>query len=210
MVDLRKPFRHLSRRTKIAGSAVALIALGAAGGAGAMSMTRPGIEMAPAVPTAIARLSQTSGIVTVKGKVADVYGNRFIVQDGSGRALVDAGSDGARHLQSGGTVMIQGRYDEGQVRASYLVDSEGHVEAVGPPPGPPHGPLPVGPIGPGRDGAPTRTQTPLLPPQGTVLPPSAANAVPPPPPPPAPDGQVIRFGAEPVPPSPVASPVVNR
>lgn len=173
MVDLKKPLRRVSRRTQIAGGAAALLILGTAGGAGAIAMTRPSVEMAPTVPTAIHRLPQTSGIVTVKGKVAEVYGNQFIVQDRTGRTLVDAGPQSADALRSGTVMTVQGRYDNGKLRASYLVDPEGQIEAVGG--RPPHGPHRIGPDGPGRDGPPP-------PPPGDKPPPTpVAGRAPPPP-----------------------------
>ena len=131
-------------RNRLAVAAAALLALGAAGGAGAVQLTRPTVEMAPTVPTAVAKLAQSSGIVTVKGRVAETYGDRFVLQDGSGRTLVDAGR-GAADVQSGAALTVQGRYLDGQLHASYLVDAQGNVQAVGappPPPGGPHGPPP--------------------------------------------------------------------
>lgn len=172
-------------RTPIA--AALLLALGAAGGAGAVSMTRPGVEMAPTQPTAIARLAQTSGVVTVKGRVAEQYGDRFVVQDGSGKTLVDAGPD-AGGLETGSVVMVQGRYADGQLHASYLVDAQGRVRAVAPPP-PPHGPGMAPPPPPGGPG-----MAPPPPPPGApgMAPPPPAGAVPPPP------------GVAPIAPPPVA------
>ena len=192
MVDFKKPLRSISHRTRFVSGAVALLALGAAGGAGAVAMTRPAVEMAPTVPTAIARLPQANGIVTVKGKVAEIFGNRFIMQDASGRTLVDVGPRSSAQVGSGSVVMVQGRYDNGQLRASYLVDPQGQVEAVGGPPCPPPPHHRGGPGGPGRDGPP-------LPP-----PPGPDGAPPPPPPPPPGDGQPNgASGMAPPPPPPV-------
>ncbi len=92
------------------------LAIGAAGGAGAVSLTRPAVEMAPTVATPVGRLSASNGVVTVKGRVAEVYGDRFVVQDATGRAMVDAGRDNAP--TKGQAVQVQGRYDDGQLRAS--------------------------------------------------------------------------------------------
>ena len=216
MVDWKRPMVRVSRRTKVMTGAVALLALGAAGGAGAVSLTRPAIEMAPTVPTAIARLPQTSGIVTVKGRVAEVYGNRFVVQDGSGRTLVDAGREGGSAVRTGSGLTVQGRYDDGQLRASYLVDPQGQVEAVGG--RPPHD-GPAGPGGPRGDGPPP----PPPPPPGAGAPPppppppGGAGAVPPPPPqggnpppPPVTQGTLppepVDGRAPPPPPAPAATP----
>ncbi|MGC6547529.1 hypothetical protein ACP0HG_26055, partial [Escherichia coli] len=87
---------RISPRHRLTAAAVALLVAGATGGAGAVQLTRPPVEMAPATLTATAKLSQTSGIVTVKGRVAETYGDRFVLQDGSGRALVDVGPAGDR------------------------------------------------------------------------------------------------------------------
>ncbi|WP_019515155.1 hypothetical protein, partial [Sphingomonas sp. Mn802worker] len=161
---------RVSRGQKLGIAAAALVAIGVAGGAGAVSLTRPSIEMAPTVPTAIARLPQSSGVVTVKGRVAEVYGNRFVVQDGSGRTLVDAGREAQNAVRVGTPMLVQGRYDQGQLRARFLVDSSGSVQEVGaPPPPPPQGAGAPPPPPPGGAGAP--------PP-----PPGGAGAPPPPPP----------------------------
>jgi hypothetical protein len=175
MVDWKNAGPQIPLRAKLAGGAVALLALGAAAGASAVSHMRPSIEMAPAMPTAIAKVPQASGIVTVKGKIAEVYGDRFIMQDDSGRLLIDAGPEASGQLQQGTALMVQGRYDNGQLRASYLVDSQGRITDVG---GPPHGPH-----GPGHDGPPPPPPGagPIAPPPP---PPGATMAPPPPPPPP--------------------------
>ncbi|WP_294189268.1 hypothetical protein [uncultured Sphingomonas sp.] len=208
---------RVSRGQKLGIAAAALVAIGVAGGAGAVSLTRPAIEMAPTVPTAIARLPQSSGVVTVKGRVAEVYGNRFVVQDGSGRTLVDAGREAQGAVRVGTPMLVQGRYDQGQLRARFLVDSSGAVQEVGPPPPPPRGAGAPPPPPPGA-GAP-----PPPPPGGPGAPPPpdgmGAGAPPPPPaigdgagaPPPPPPGA----GAPPprgagAPPPPPAAPGLSR
>lgn len=161
----------IGRRQRLGLGAAALIGVGAAGGAGAVALTRPSIEMAPAVVTPIAGLNSRDGIVTVKGRVAEVFGDRFVVQDGSGRAMVDAGRDGIGSIARGNAVLVQGRYDEGQLRARFLVDPTGQVREIGPA----HGPHePHGSGGPGRGGPGTR--------RGDGPPPPAAipDAAPPP------------------------------
>jgi uncharacterized protein YdeI (BOF family) len=130
----------------------ALLAAGAVGGAGAVGLTRPGIEVAPIRPVAIASLAQRDGgLVTVRGKVAEVYGDRFTIADGSGKTMVDVGRDGDNTVTAGQDLLVQGRYDNDQLRASFLVDGTGRVRAVGPFFG--RRPHPVGPDerhGPGR------------------------------------------------------------
>lgn len=172
MVDWKNAGPHVPLRAKRAGGAIALLVLGAAAGATALSYTRPGIEMAPVIPTAIAKVPQASGIVTVKGQIAEVYGSRFIMRDGSGRLLIDAGPDGSGQFHSGDTLIVQGRYDNGQLRASYLVDGQGRITDVGTPPHPPQGPghdgPPPPPPPPGGIGAPPP------PPDSAVVPPTSA------------------------------------
>ena len=131
-----------SRATLAAGAAI-LVASGAAVGAGAVRTTRPAIEMAPTVRTPIAKLSATSGVVTVRGRVAEVYGDHFVVQDQSGRAMIAAGREARGAVSLGQPVLVQGRYDDGQLHASYLVDQNGSIAAVGP-----TGPRPGGPAAP--------------------------------------------------------------
>src|SRR4051812_21467763 len=83
----KPPHNKLTRRLAGFGiTGVAILALGAAAGAGAMKLTRPSMELAPMTPVAISSMPDWS-LVTVKGKVAEVFGNKFIVQDDSGRAL---------------------------------------------------------------------------------------------------------------------------
>lgn len=167
-----------------------LLAAGAVGGAGAVGLTRPGIEVAPIRPVAIATLAQhDDGLVTVRGKVAEIYGDRFTIVDGSGKAMVDAGRDGDNAVTAGQDLLVQGRYDNGQLRASFLVDGNGRVSMVGPAhgprpgrPGDPHGPRGAGPgrDGPGRDGPPPVAcdGPPPPPPPGSVPPPPSGTAAP--------------------------------
>ncbi|GAA4219852.1 hypothetical protein GCM10022253_22530 [Sphingomonas endophytica] len=193
---------HLSRGQRIALGGAALLAMGAAGGAGAVQLTRPSVEMAPTVPTAIAKLPATSGIVTVRGRVAGVYGTRFLVEDASGRTLVDAGR-GAGTLTKGAPVLVQGRFDDGQLRARFLAD-QGGVREVGAPPPPPPAPGAGAPPPPDA-GAPP----PPAPGAGAPPPPPPGAGAPPPPPPGAgapPPPPVPGAGASPPPPPGAGAP----
>ncbi|WP_298093221.1 hypothetical protein [uncultured Sphingomonas sp.] len=125
--------------------AVALLAIGAAaGGTGGAAFSHPEIRMAPTTVTPIARLAGSQGIVRIKGRITEVYGDRFVMADGTGRAMIDAGRPD-RLPAAGQTISVQGRFDDGQFRAAYLVSADGMVEQVGPRPGhgrPKHGPGP--------------------------------------------------------------------
>lgn len=170
MVDVKK---LMSRSVTLWVGGAVLLAAGLVGGAGAVGLTRPGIEVAPIRPVAVASLAQRDGaLVTVRGKVAEVYGDRFTIADGSGKTMVDVGRDGDNAVTAGQDLLVQGRYDNDQLRASFLVDGNGRVRAVGPlfgrgphrgRPDERHGP---GGAGPGRGGPP----------------PAACDALPPPPP----------------------------
>jgi len=130
----------IGRRTRIGLATVGLLVVGGAAGAAAIEATRPPVEMAPMAPVAIARLAQTSGPVTLRGRVAEVYGNKFVLDDGSGKTLVDTGprGDDGGLVALGATTTVQGRYERGFVHASFLVDGGGNVTQLGPVGGPPH------------------------------------------------------------------------
>jgi len=134
-----KPSRF-SRRIRVALAAAALIAVGGAAGAAAISVTQPSVEMAPLAPTPIRSLTEGDSIVTVKGQAAEVFGNKFIMADASGRALVDTGRAGENKalVAVGQSVTVQGRFEHGFVHASFLVSADGKVMSLRPM-GPPHG-----------------------------------------------------------------------
>ncbi|NLR98066.1 hypothetical protein HGP17_14715 [Rhizobium sp. P38BS-XIX] len=138
------PKRRAGRRHVAAFSvaAIAILAIGATGGAVAISLTRPSVQMPPIAPVAISSLKDDWNIVTVKGKVAELFGNKFIVQDDTGRALVETGPAGesGKLVEIGEPVRIQGRFDEGFLHASFLIRQDGETVSLGPPaPPPPHG-----------------------------------------------------------------------
>ncbi|MBX4863423.1 hypothetical protein G9X64_16490 [Rhizobium sophorae] len=120
-------------------AAVGALVIGIAGGAGAVKMMHPAPEMAPLTPVAISAMPASS-LITIKGKVAEIYGNKFILQDESGKALVETGraGEGGALVSRDEAVTVQGRFDDGFVRASYLVRQDGRTEALRPPKGPPH------------------------------------------------------------------------
>lgn len=143
--DVGKPHRpHTNRTRHLAAfgiTAFAILALGAAAGAGAMKLARPGMELAPTTPVAISAMQDWS-LVTVKGKVAEVFGNKFIVQDDNGRALVETGpaGDNGKLVALNESVSVQGRFEHGFLHATYIIRQDGSVEALGPAGGPPrHG-----------------------------------------------------------------------
>lgn len=146
----------LSRqRPAILAAALGLLVVGGGAGALAFEATRPSVTMAPATPVAIRTLTNDrDAIVTVRGRVAEIYGNKFVMADGSGRALVDTGREGEDDtlVRIGQPVTVQGHFDDGSVRAAFLVGADGKVKALGPLGRPPHDR--GGPDGPGRPGGP--------------------------------------------------------
>jgi hypothetical protein len=97
-----------------------------------------------------------------KGQVAEVFGNKFIVQDDSGRTLVDTGprGEGGKLVAKGETVTVQGHFDNGFIQANVMTRADGTSEAFGPPKHPHHErgpddrPGPHADRGPGSDRGP--------------------------------------------------------
>lgn len=188
---VRKPMGKLSMRTSLI--AAALLAAGVGGGATLAHMTGPTIEMAPANPIAIKALTDSDGVVTVRGKVVETYGPMFILADGSGRALVELGrrGGGTGLVSLGQAVTVQGHFRDGVIHPSFLVGADGKVTALHPmgPRGGPGGPGgfrhdreggPRGPEGRGPGGEPDRGG-PQGGPDGPGAGPDGAGAPPPPP-----------------------------
>src|ERR1700760_1041601 len=109
-------------RGLLIGAALALLAAGGAG-AGGMKLAQNWQPRSVLLlqPTAIASL-QPGNPSAVRGIVADIFGNKFVVEDGSGRALVDLGPRGedTNAVSKGETVTVQGMFDRGSVRAQVV------------------------------------------------------------------------------------------
>ncbi|KQT57313.1 MULTISPECIES: hypothetical protein [unclassified Aureimonas] len=80
--------------------------------------------------------------IAIKGRVAEVFGDTFIVEDASGRALVETGPGrkGGAKVAVGETVTVEGRFGRGTFQAAAIVHEDGRREAL------------RDPRGPGRDG----------------------------------------------------------
>jgi uncharacterized protein YdeI (BOF family) len=143
------PFR--SGRRRVALAAGLLGAFGAGGGitAAALQARRPALIMlTPAPITSMQDWSE----VAVKGQVAEIFGNKFILQDGSGHALVETGRSGesGQLVAKSEIVTVQGRFEHGFIHAEVISHPDGRNDFVGPPgpPPPPGGPLALrGPSG---------------------------------------------------------------
>ena len=150
----RRRFR-LSRATVVPGVVAFLLIAGAALGAGGARLAQNWQPRSVMLlqPMPIEKMAERSP-VAIKGDVTEVFGNKFVVQDGSGRALVDTGPRGEDRMivAKGENVTVQGWFDRGVVRADVLAHADGRNEAFGPPDRGPKGPKePKGPKGP-KDG----------------------------------------------------------
>jgi len=92
-------------------------------------------------PVVIDKL-QADNIVAVKGSVAEIFGNKFILQDDTGRALVELGPQGENGaaVAKGELVMVQGRFERGFIVAQIVSHADGRNQAFGPPSPPPRPP----------------------------------------------------------------------
>jgi hypothetical protein len=183
---------------------VALMAGAAAGVGGTRLVQRfhPQVVML-LQPAPIAQMKDAMP-VAVKGKVAEIFGNKFVVQDDSGRALVDTGprGDGRKIVDKGEAMTVQGRFDRGVIHAQVIAHADGRTEAFDPPRPPrPHHKPPPPPPGPRADRGPHHAPPP--PPPGDRGP-GADRAPPPPPsaadraPPPAPGNGATPPSAQPL------------
>jgi hypothetical protein len=129
-------------------AALTILVVGVAVGAVAMKHEH-GWRMAtytPIATTAISTIPEWS-TVEIKGQVAEIFGNKFVVQDASGGALVETGrqDEGVALVAKDETVSVQGRFEHGFLHAGYIVHADGKILGLDVPPGPPrhglHGPL---------------------------------------------------------------------
>ncbi|WBO23730.1 hypothetical protein [Sphingomonas abietis] len=127
----------VARRLKLGLAAIGLLAVGGIGGGAISHAFRPPIEMAPTHIVAIRDLAKAQGIVTVRGRVAESFGDHLVVDDGTGRTLIDGGPhrDGDTLAPLGAVIAVQGRFDRDSFHPSFLVDAAGTVTPLGPPPG---------------------------------------------------------------------------
>lgn len=147
------------RRMTTGLAAIGLLAVGGIAGGAVSREFRPPIAMAPIHAVAIRNLSTTTGIVTIRGRVAESFGDRWVIDDGTGRALIDGGPHGNGDTLAplGAVVSVQGQFDRAAFHPSFLVDASGTVTPLAPPPGHPgrHGhPEPGSDDGHGPDQGP--------------------------------------------------------
>ena len=125
------------RRRFGVGLLAGVLAIGAAAGAGGMQLAQRFRTESVLLlqPVSIDGLKDGS-TGAVKGQVADIFGNAFVVQDGTGKLLVDTGPRGESRVLVAPqeTVTVQGRFERGKLHAQMLVHADGRAEGFGPPP----------------------------------------------------------------------------
>ena len=137
----------------LAGSTLALAQAPAPAPAPAASA--PAAPVASTAPVKVNELRDMNAI-RLEGRVTDVFGNRFVLEDATGRTLVETGPRGDRAalVKVGDTVSVEGAFRGGQVRAEGLTVGGGERIALERPRPERDGPGRDGPgrEGPGRDG----------------------------------------------------------
>lgn len=131
-----------SRRAGLVLAAAILVAAGATAGAAVARFVshREAQQVLP--PVAISAMTD-GNLAAVKGKVVEIFGNKFVVEDQSGRALVETGPSGedAALVARDEPVTVQGLFEHGFIHGSMITHADGRTDLIGPPDGPPrHGP----------------------------------------------------------------------
>lgn len=131
--------KRIPKRTWVVGALALPLAFGAMG----LSLSKNrAVAQTPVAPVAIQALVP-SGATAIKGDVAEIFGNKFVVQDPTGRALVETGpaGDGGTLVAKGESVTVQGRFENGFLHARLLTHGDGKQVVLGPAGGPPFGTL---------------------------------------------------------------------
>jgi uncharacterized protein YdeI (BOF family) len=95
-------------------------------------------ELIAQSPTQINQLRRTDGIA-ISGRVVSIVGNNFVVEDGTGRVIVDAGPRWYRqvNLQPNEQITVIGELDDDDFDAFSIRRADGSVIQIRSPQGPP-------------------------------------------------------------------------
>ncbi|MEA5537899.1 DNA-binding protein [Limnoraphis robusta Tam1] len=86
----------------------------------------------------IREIQQTQGL-TISGVVTAVFGNKFVIDDGTGQILVETGPPWYHQIQinQGEAVTVVGEYDDNDFDAFTITRQDGTVLNIRPASGPP-------------------------------------------------------------------------
>ncbi|WP_026734621.1 OB-fold nucleic acid binding domain-containing protein [Fischerella sp. PCC 9605] len=104
------------------------------------AITIPTLPTLAQAQTKIGDLQQRANGTTVSGKVTQIVGNDFIIDDGTGQLIVDAGPRWWReiNLKPGEQVTVTGELGRGgELDAFSITRADGSVIDIRPPQGPP-------------------------------------------------------------------------
>jgi len=96
-------------------------------------------EPSTAATITIRELQQQGPGLTIAGEITSVVGNEFILSDGTGQIIVDAGPTWYHqlNLQEGEQVTVVGDYDDDEFDAFTITRGNGEVLTIREPQGPP-------------------------------------------------------------------------
>lgn len=139
------PTLSLRRRLALAALAVPVLA----GSTFALAQGAP-----PEPATLSVNQLRDMNAIRLEGRVAEIFGNRFVLEDATGRTLVETGPRGERGdlVKVGDTVSVDGRFGRGEVEARSISVGGGERIALERPRPERDGPRGPGRDGPGRDG----------------------------------------------------------
>lgn len=123
------------RRPALAAMAL-LTAAGVGAGANALAQRAHPVVLVALAPVPVSALKDGDAAVT--GRVAEVFGNKFVLQDGSGRALVETGraGEGRPVVAPDEAVTVQGRFAHGFLHGAAITHADGRTTPLDPPPPP--------------------------------------------------------------------------
>lgn len=118
-------------------------------GAVVLTMAMPLAVAEQTTPTRIADLAR--GPIAITGKVQAVFGNTFVLDDGTGQVLVEAGPRWYHTLdvKAGETLTVTGKPDDETFDAVTIRHADGRIRTIRPVDGPP--PWAGGPRRAGRE-----------------------------------------------------------
>ncbi|MBW4466525.1 MAG: DNA-binding protein [Pegethrix bostrychoides GSE-TBD4-15B] len=105
----------------------------------ALAFVMPAIEASIAQAQVSIRELQNSSETSISGEIRSIVGNEFILDDGTGQIIVDAGPRWYHQLNltSGERITVVGEYDDDDFDAYTITRDSGEVIQIRPADGPP-------------------------------------------------------------------------